>query len=348
MAISEEAWAAASKLLADAEDVALACHVDPDGDALGSMLAMQRFLRARGATTVASFGVPVSGPGAREPMLVPPQYTFLPGLDDLTPSREFPQRPRLLVALDTGSPERLGSLRPAAEQAEAVIVLDHHASGYSFGDVRLVDGDAAATAVIVDEWIRRMGGELDREMAVCLYVGLITDTARFQNPTTTPAVMELGARLLSYGIDHAAINRQVWDTHSFGYLKVMGRALGRAAMRPEAGLAWTAIYQRDLEDLGITLAETEGLIDVLRAVEAADCTMVLKELRTERADEPRWRVSLRSKGAIDIGTVAARLSGGGHTFAAGFSAIGELEEVVERVVAILEAERAPATVSPAG
>jgi bifunctional oligoribonuclease and PAP phosphatase NrnA len=334
MAISDGDWARACELLAGAGEVALACHTDPDGDALGSMLALQRFLRRQGKEVVASYGAPVGDADNRQPMLVPPQYTFLPGLDDLTPARAFPREPELLVAMDTGTPERLGTLRESAEAAGHVIVLDHHASGSAFGDVRLVDGDVAATAVLIDELIRRMDGELDREMATCLYVGLVTDTGRFQHPSTTPEVMELGARLISFDIDHPRINRQVWDTHSFGYLKVLGRAMERAGLKPEVGLVWTCITQLDLDDLGITLAETEGLIDVLRAVEAAECTMVAKEL-----PDGGWRVSLRSKGAVDVGDVAARLGGGGHAFSAGFTASGEVDDVVDRLAEVLGEER---------
>lgn len=332
MAIAEHDWTRAIELLTAADDVALACHVDPDGDALGSMLALQRFLKGRGMRVTASWGA--AGDGQEPALLVPPQYTFLPGLEDLIPASDFPEHPALFIAFDTGSAERLGSLRHAAEGAGSVIVIDHHASGAAFGDVRLVDGDVAATAILVDELIGRMGGELDREMAACLYVGLVTDTGRFQHPSTTPEVMRLGARLIGYDIDHAAINRRVWETHSFGYLKVLGRAMERAILVAEAALAWTAVLQSDLDDLGVTIAETEGLIDVLRAVEAAECVCVAKE-----QPDGSWKVSLRSKGTVDVGRSAAALGGGGHAFASGFTATGTLDEVIERVCAALEPAR---------
>lgn len=330
MTIAEDSWTRAVELLGTATDVALACHVDPDGDALGSLLTLQRFLQSRGVRVTASWGA--AGADGQDPaLLVPPQYTFLPGLEDLTPASEFPERPSLFIAFDTGSADRLGSLRHAAENADAVIVIDHHASGTAFGDVQLVDGEAAATVVLVDELIRRMGGELDREMAACLYVGLVTDTGRFQHPSTTPEVMRLGARLIGYDIDHSAINRRVWETHSFGYLKVLGRAMERAVLVAEASLAWTAVLQSEMAELGVTLAETEGLIDVLRAVEAAECVCVAKE-----QPDGSWKVSLRSKGGVDVGRAAASLGGGGHAFASGFTATGSLDEVIERVCAALE------------
>jgi len=331
--VTDDDWSRAVELLGAVDEVALVCHVDPDGDALGSMLAMQRFLDQRGVRTVASFGATRAEHG---PLSIPPQYSFLPGLDGLVPSSAFPSAPGVVMAFDTASADRLGNLRPAVDNAGVVIVVDHHARGEAFGDIRLCDGDAAATAVLVDRLIDRMGGALDREMATCLYVALVTDTGRFQYDSTTPEVMQLGAKLIAHDIDHAAINRQVWGSHSFGYLKVLGRAMQRATLRPDVGLAWTAVHQHDLAELGITLSETEGLIDVLHGLQAAECALVCKEQRPQSPGVQRWKASLRSKGAVDVGRVAESMGGGGHRFAAGFAASGSLDEVVDRVVALLD------------
>ena len=335
MPVVESEWSRAAAVLAAAETVALVCHVDPDGDALGSMLALQHFLNARGVRTVASFG---SSGVAHEPLSIPPQYTFLPGLDGLVGAGAFPAAPPVLVAFDTASPDRLGTLRSSAENAGTVIVIDHHAVGEAFGDVRLCDEAAAATAVLVDRLIARMGGDLSLDIATCLYVGLVTDTGRFTYANTTPEVMGLGARLIAQGIDHAAINRQVWSSHSFGYLKLIGRAMDRATLVPAAGLVWTSVHRADLSDLGITLQETEGLIDVLHALEAAECALMCKELPEIGTSGPRWKATLRSKGAADVGKLAERFGGGGHRFAAGFTATGPVDGIVGRVAEILASE----------
>jgi phosphoesterase RecJ-like protein len=323
----EAAWTRAVQLLAAADEVALACHVDPDGDALGSMLALHHVLRRRGVRTVASFaGSPHGG------LRIPPQYTFLPGVDQLAAPDAFPAAPPLLVTFDCASPQRLGTLAAAVDAAECVIVIDHHAAGESFGDVRLLDERAAATAVLVEQLLRRMGEPVDRDVAACLYTALVTDTGGFQYASTTPAVLELAARLIAFGIDHAAISQRVFATHSFGYVKVLARVLERATLVPAVGLAWTALHQRDLDELGVSLAETEGLIDVLRTVETAECSLVCKQ-----QPDGTWKGSLRSRGRVDVSRVAAALGGGGHVFAAGFDAAGPLEAVVDRVVDALGA-----------
>jgi phosphoesterase RecJ-like protein len=320
MSTLEQEWDRAVAVLADAKEVALTCHIDPDGDALGSMLALERVLRLRGVRTSAAWGDP-SNP------CVPKRYAFLPGIERLTSLEHFPSAPEVLMVFDCASIHRVGTLRPNAEAAGCVIVIDHHGCGQPFGDIRLVDAHAAATAVLAEELVRRMGATLDREVATCLYVGLVTDTGRFQYASTTPAVMELGGRLIACGIDHAAINRQVWDSHSFGYVKALARVMGRAQVVPEVRLVWTVVWQEDLTELGITMDETEDLIEVLRRVDTAECTCICKEQQ-----DGEWKVSLRSKDHIDVGQIAVELGGGGHSAAAGFTASGSLDDVVTAVV----------------
>jgi phosphoesterase RecJ-like protein len=328
VSISEGEWQKAVDVLLQSEAVALACHVDPDGDALGSMLALQRCLNSLGATTTASWGTADGDDGTE--LAIPPQYSFMPGLDELVTPERFPAQPSVMVAFDTGAADRLGSLQSAADAADTLIVIDHHASGHPFGDIRLVDGSLAATAVLVDELIRRLGGSLDRETAICLYTALVTDTGRFQYATTTPAVLELAARLVSLDIDHAKITQQVWNTHSFGYLKLLALALERAVLEPHAKLLWTSITQADLQRYGVAWQETEGLIEVLRSVETAQVAMIAKE-----HSDGVWKVSLRSRGHVDVGRVARELGGGGHAFLAGLMSTDDAGYLVDRVSAAI-------------
>jgi bifunctional oligoribonuclease and PAP phosphatase NrnA len=321
--IPAETWRAASDAIRETcragGTIGLVCHADPDGDALGSVLALHLFLSRAGCDTVPSWG--------SDPFSVPPQYTFLPGLADLVPPREFPEAPDLLICCDTASEDRLGTLAPVRERAGTVIVIDHHESGEGFGDIDLIAPHAAATVVLVDDLIHRLGGRPDREIASCLYAGLVTDTGRFQSRMTDAAAMEMGGRLLAEGIEHEEMSRQMFETHSFGYLKVLARVLDRATFVPESSLVHAWVEQADLERFGVALEETEGIIDVLRTAEAAEVTMILKE--TADGD---WRVSLRSKGRTNVGDLAIQHDGGGHAASAGFTARGPREEIVRSVV----------------
>jgi bifunctional oligoribonuclease and PAP phosphatase NrnA len=307
---------AAVDALRAASDVALACHVGPDGDALGSMLALGLGLRRLGKTVVASWG--------SEPFRVPALYSFLPGQDLLVPPETFPGEPSLLVTFDTGSVDRLGDLAPAAAGAGCVVVVDHHVTNTRYGTVNLVDPDAAASVVLVEELLRRLDVELDADLAACLYVGLTTDTGSFKFAATTPEVHELAARLLATGVKHDEIARAVWDTNRFGYLKLLGTVLDRAELVDD--VVWSWISQPDLESCDLALEDVEGAIDVLRTAAEAEIALILKQQL-----DGRWAASMRSKGGVDVGAIAVRFGGGGHRFAAGFTSEGDLDATVTRL-----------------
>ena len=196
---SDAEWARAVKVIDGASQVCLACHVRPDADALGSMLAVLHALRSRSGgrsgsqpgeapTIIASFG--------DDPFEVPAILRFLPGVDLLSEPSRYPSRPEVMVSFDAASIDRLGALTGPAALAGRLIVLDHHASNTRFGNINLVDPAAAATAVLAADLINRLAIPLTEEIALGLYAGLVTDTGSFKFSATTPQVHELAARLL--------------------------------------------------------------------------------------------------------------------------------------------------------
>lgn len=329
MTVPERDWQVACDLIEGHDEVALVCHVGPDGDALGSMIALGAALRARGTKVVCSWG--------SEPFEVPAAYAFLPGLDLLVPAEQVPLAPGLLVTLDTGSVDRLGSLADRVELAGDVLVLDHHASNTLYGSAHVVDAGAAATAVVVAGLLDRLGLPIDREVAAPLYTGLVTDTGSFKYAATTPSVHELAARLLATGIRHDLISRKIWDTQPFGYVQLLGDVCSRARLERDAvgglGMVWTTVDEDDLARHGLALSDVEGVIDVVRVADEAEVALVVK---ADPADG-LWKVSLRSKGAVDVGLVCTALGGGGHRFAAGWTSCDDLEGTVSAVRAGLAA-----------
>jgi phosphoesterase RecJ-like protein len=320
----DEVWDEAVALLRGADEVALACHVGPDGDALGSLLGLGLGLRATGTRVVGSWG--------SEPFAVPSQYAFLPGHDLLVPPEEFPAAPAVLVTFDTGSLDRLGSLAPVADKAGAVVVVDHHASNTRYGTVHLLDPGAAASALVVDELLTRLGIPLTADIAACLYTGLTTDTGSFKYQATTPAVHHAAARLLATGIDHAAIAREVWDTSRFGYVKLLGVVLERATLEPERGFVWSWSTQADFAVHGVGMDDIEGAIDVLRTTAEAEVAVICKE-----TPHGTYAVSMRSKGATDVGAIAVAAGGGGHRYAAGFTSDADLGATLDLLRRALDA-----------
>lgn len=312
----------AADLLREAPSVALACHVNPDPDAIGSMLGLAQHLRERGSRVVASWG--------NEPFTKPRFMAALPASDVAVPPAQFPRAPDLLVTLDTASPDRLAALQPVLDSARSVICVDHHVTNPGFGTVNLVDPGAASTAEVVHRLIGAMGGDVSPAVAACLYAGIVTDTGRFQYEATTPETLRVAADLRTAGFDHAALARALFEDNSLGFLKALGTALERVELVDDAGLVWTYLTQDDLTRTGIPMGETDDLIDVIRTVREADAAAVLKQQR-----DGAWKVSLRSKGGHDVGAVAAAFGGGGHRLAAGYTSTGSLEETVARLVPAL-------------
>jgi phosphoesterase RecJ-like protein len=326
-AIHEERWAAAVAAvhaLPPSASVLLVCHVNPDGDALGSMLGFGLGLRRLGVPAQATFPAPYT--------LTPP-FDQLPGLDLLVPPTTAPAAPDLLICFDAASEERLGELVDRLGTAGTSIVLDHHASNIGFGGIRLVDPTAAATSVVAAGLLDRLGVPLDEQIAECLYVALSTDTGSFKFDLTTPAVHELAARLLATGIRPAEISRRLFDSRPFGAMKLYGDVLARAILELDSGpggLVWSYATLDDLARHDQGRHVLEGLIDAVRVAEEADVACVLKQVGAEE-----WGVSLRSKGGVDVAALAVGLGGGGHRLAAGFTGYGSMETVIGSVRAAL-------------
>lgn len=306
-----------AQVLREADVLALACHHHPDGDALGSMLAMRLLCEANGKPSVASWP---------NPWVVAPHYEFLPGLDRCIRPEQFPTDPEVLVTFDLGTVARLGDLAPAAAGAGQVVVLDHHPDNQRFGTHNLVDESAAATAVLVRELAAELGWALTRDVALNLYVGLVTDTGRFRYPNTTPDVFHLAEELAEYDLPIARITRELFEKHRFQYVQLLSMALARTELDASRGFVVAWLTQRDLDDFDVSFDETEGFIDHVRACQEAEVACVLRESVGEGL-----RVSLRSTGSIDVSRLAARFGGGGHSFMAGFATDRPIPEIVEAI-----------------
>lgn len=329
-------WAGAAEVLAGlpgTAEILLVCHVNPDGDALGSMLGFGLGLRQLGFTAVrATFP---------EPFGVVNSFAFLPGLDMLVPPAQAPAAPDLLMSFDAASPSRLGELADRLDTAGLSIVLDHHASNPGFGGMPLIDPTAAATALVAARLLDRLGVRYDLPIATCLYVGLVTDTGSFKFDLTTPEVHALAARLIEAGVAPAKVARHVFDTRPFEALRLLGDVLSRAELDPAAaggrGLLCAHATAADLARHGQPAHVLESFIDVVRTAAEADVSCLAKPVVPGE-----WAVSLRSKGDTDVATVAVALGGGGHRLAAGFTWRGELDDLFREIRAQLAPESVPA------
>ncbi|MGQ0520051.1 MAG: DHH family phosphoesterase [Actinomycetota bacterium] len=317
----------AVELITGASELALACHMSPDGDALGSLLALLELANVNGKPAVASWS---------EPFEVGHHYRFLPGLDQAVKPADFPDHPGVMMTFDCGSIDRLGQLADTARAADELIVVDHHATNDSYGTVNLIDPDAAATAVLVRKLAARLDWALTRDAAICLYTGLVTDTGRFQYSNTTTEVFALAEELSTFDLPIASMSRQLFEEHRFEYLQLVGECIARAQLDEHLHFVASWVTQDDLRAHGVRLEETEGLIDLVRRAAEAEVSCVLKET------PDGIRVSLRAASTADVASLAGRFGGGGHRYAAGFVAPGTIEEVLAAIRSALAEDPPPA------
>ena len=296
-------------------------HENPDGDALGSLLAMKLALDALGKDSeMYLYG---DAP-------LPREYAFMP-LDGLR--REGPPpdaAERVLIALDCANEQRLGPDLTLLQRAPLTIDVDHHHDNSRFGDVNLIVADASSTGEVLRDVLEELGVDLTPEIAEALYIAVVTDTGRFQYTNTTPKALRLAAELVEAGANVHRVFQGVYESVEFAKLKLLARALERAQVYEGGRLVVSYLLRRDFTELNIAEAFSEGIIDYLRAVDGADMAALIRE--PPRREGPARRVSLRaSTDELDVSAIARKSGGGGHRQAAGFSSDATIDEITDFV-----------------
>ena len=294
----------------------LVTHENPDGDALGSILALKLALDQLGKDSV----MYLYGDAP-----LPVEYAFMP-LDELRRRLPDDWRERVLIAVDCANETRIGPEPEPLDGAPLVLDIDHHHDNTRFGQINLIVPNASSTGEVLRDVFAELGVELTPEIAEALYIALVTDTGRFQYSNTTAKALRLAAELVEAGADVHAIFRRVYETVQFAKLKLLARALERAQIYDGGRLVVSYLLRKDFTDIGAAEAYSEGIIDYLRAVEGADMAALIREPR----DGPANRVSLRaSNDELDVSAIARKSGGGGHRQAAGFSSDDSIEEITE-------------------
>jgi phosphoesterase RecJ-like protein len=294
-------------------------HENPDGDALGSMLAMTLALTQLGKDAVLYLYGDVP---------LPAEYSLM-RLDGLLRRVPDDAGERVLIAVDCANESRLGPDSEVLQNAPLVLDIDHHHDNTRFGDVNLIDPRASSTGELLRDVFRELGVEITPEIAEPLYVAVVTDTGRFQYTNTTPKSLRLAAELIEAGADHHRIFQGVYESVQFAKLKLLARALERAQVYEGGRLVVSHLLRDDFREVGAAEPYAEGIIDYLRAVEGADMSVLIREPPT-RSGGPTRRVSLRSShDELDVSAMARKQDGGGHRQAAGFSSEDTVEEITE-------------------
>ena len=300
-----------------AERLLVCGHVMPDGDSLGSVLAL--------GITLENMGKKVTMAG---PDPAPAIYDFLPGLEKyrvgLPPEGGFDT----FVVLDCSVPERLGhGYRELLSGEMEVIILDHHASSASFGKYRYVDPAASAVGEIIYDLIFEMGLEITRDVAVCLYTAIITDTGSFQYDSTTPGTLRRVANLMEIGVPAAQVNIRIYEEKPIAVFQLLCSALSTLTASPCGRVSWMTVTRETLKNCGAEDEHTEGLVNYTKSIRGVEVGMLFREV-----EGGCYKISFRSKDIVDVNRLAALFGGGGHFHASGCTVRGDLDEIKEKVV----------------
>jgi phosphoesterase RecJ-like protein len=318
----------ASRLIRRAQQPLLVCHVAPDGDALGSLTGLAYALRQLDHSPIAAC-----------PDTIPARFDYIPNVGAVV--QDFTDPFDLVVALDCSDLGRLGDFpRLPHFNQHPLINIDHHVTNVGFGDVDLVDPRASSTAEVLLRLLEHMDVSLDKTLATCLLVGMVTDTRGFRTNNVTPGVMETALRLMEAGASLPYITRHSLDCRPMVGMHLWGAALAR--VQSKDGVIWTSMPLEMRRGIGYHGDGDAGLVSFLLTAEEADASVVFVE-----QDDGRIEVGMRAAPGFDVARLALRFGGGGHALAAGFSTPGPLEAAEERVLDALQVDLARQRVSHA-
>jgi phosphoesterase RecJ-like protein len=296
--------------ISQSERTLIASHADPDGDAVGSLIALGLALEKLGKETL-----------LYNPSPIPAVYRFLPQVERIDSSLENMAAFDTAIVLDCGDLTRTGCAGPIIEQLPMVINIDHHISNSCFGHLQMVDTAACATAEIVYGLIKALGVAIDTDMATAIYTAILTDTGSFRFANTNPAAFAISQEMTALGVAPYRVARHVYGTYSLGRIRLLNLALDSIEISENGKLSMMTITNSMLSNTGTHPEDVDGLINYARRIKDVKVATLIQEQRngSEDPDLPAtYHVSLRSDGTVNVAAIASAFGGGGHYSAAGF------------------------------
>ena len=296
-----------------AKTIVILTHENPDGDAVGSSLAMYMALKQMG----------------KNPDLIIPElprvYNFMPCANEI--KKEGSKEPYdLAIALDSATIKMLNGWSNYFETAKVKVTIDHHSTNTMYADYNFVNPDAPACAQILISIIDYFGVNIDKEIGTCILTGIITDTGGFQYQSTTPETFEFASELLKKGVNVSDVYKRVMNTKSRANFELRKRAIDRMEFLEEGKISITYITKKDEEDVNSETGDYEGIVEEGRAIEGVEVSIFIRE--TSKG----FKASLRSNNYVNVSDVCMMFGGGGHFHAAGCTIAQSLEQVKEKIV----------------
>lgn len=300
----------------EADSICICGHVSPDGDTVGAALAMRLILLSMGKKVRVFFQDKV-----------PDNLTFLPGSEEIRRPEENDGEYDLFLAVDVSNPERLGTCGALMSRCARSAQIDHHGTNPEYAQVNSVDGNASATCTMIREQMNWLGAKLTRDVAVCLYTGISTDTGNFSFSCTDPEAFRAAGGLLEAGLPLADLNMRLFRERSAAQLRLLGRAIESLRYEADGRIAVMTLTLKDFEDCGALSEHSDTVVNY--ALETIGTKMAVLG---RESDDGRLKFSLRARAPLKVDGVAAAMGGGGHPQASGISMDGSLEEATRRVV----------------
>ena len=298
-----------------AETILVLAHENPDGDAIGSCLAMKSALKQLGKNADVII---------RE---FPRAFDFLPGREDVKTDSDIKEYD-LVISLDCADFKRLVG-NEYFEKAKQTIVIDHHGSNKMYGDINFVNPVAPACCQILIGMFQYFGLDIDKELGTCILTGIITDTGGFRHSGITPETFEFTAELLQKGINVSNIYKRVLQTKTKANFELMKRVMDRMEFFEDGKVSFTYITNKDLDDVNALPGDHEGLVEIGRDVEGVEVSIFVRQ---REDNENAFKISMRSNDYVNVSDVCLMFGGGGHEKAAGASILGDLDSVKQKVL----------------
>ncbi len=304
-------------IIKQSKKILIVSHVNPDGDALGSTCALysaiyKRFKKKCDMCTLS---------------YVSPIYKFLPNIEHAKQTYDSSLVYDLVITVDVAAIDRIGHIQHLFEKAKTTINIDHHKTNIGFGDFNYIIPEASSTGEVLYKMFKNSGWEIDKDTAEGLYTAILTDTGGFRFDNTTEYVFQAAAELVKLGVNPNKIYTHCYELKSKSFVMFQNYCIKKAVFSDDDKIAYTTVYRRDLEDYNAKEDYTEGLAEILRAIDTTDIAFVVKEL------EPKvCKVSMRSK-KYDVAKISSAFGGGGHSRAAGCTIKSNVETAVKKILA---------------
>lgn len=297
-------------------------HIHLEGDALGSQLAMGHLIEKMGRKKVWYV----------DETPVPETYRFLPGQEKVSTDLSLKRDPEVLITVDCPNRERIGQVAKYLSDQTLVVTIDHHISNQHFGDLNWLAPRASATGEMIYQLYKSAGVPIDKTAAINLYAAIVTDTGQFAYSNTTAKTHRITAELIEKGANPYFISEKIYESNSLGSRRLLGKVIDTLDVVHQGKTGYLCVTRRMLEETGCTWDETDGFCNYARSLKGVEVGLFFRESEKPGA----IKVSLRSKGGVDVNKVAARLGGGGHRAASGCVIKGSLEEVKQKVLGAVE------------